>query len=132
VPRCRALPCLSVLKRVAVAPAPPWKFSPVGSRGALTRRHGARPQVDAYEKQRRALLDDAYSLASQGQDDEEEADMEAVMEDLEKLSRSMAQFKELSQRQQERIERYARPVCVDMWGRSRYRMCACRVFWFWV
>jgi hypothetical protein len=77
----------------------------------LTQRHDARPQVDAYEQQRRALLDDAYSLASQGQDDEEEADMEAVMEDLEKLSRAMAQFKELSQRQQERIERYARAVC---------------------
>ena len=77
----------------------------------LKQLHGARPQVDAYEQQRRALLDDAYSLASQGQDDEEEEDMEAVMEDLEKLSRAMAQFKELSHRQQERIERYARAVC---------------------
>ena len=65
----------------------------------------ASTQQDAHEVQRRALLADAYSRASQGQEEEEE-DMEAVMEDLEELSRTMAQFKELAHRQRERIERY--------------------------
>ena len=69
---------------------------------------GVPAQADAHEQQRRALLADAYSLASEGQGEEE--DMEAVMEDLEELSRTMAQFKELSHRQRERIERYARAM----------------------
>ena len=62
-------------------------------------------QMDAHEKQRRALLADAYAKASQDQGEEED-DMEAVMESLEELARTMAQFKELTKQQQERIERF--------------------------
>ena len=61
--------------------------------------------MDAHEKQRRALLADAYAKASQDQGEEEE-DMEAIMESLEELARTMAQFKELTKQQQERIERF--------------------------
>ena len=62
-------------------------------------------------------MDDVYSLASQ-KGDEEEEDMEGVLEDLEELSRLMAQFKELNKKQAERIERFvcacvlARDACV--------------------
>lgn len=61
--------------------------------------------MSSHEKQRRALLADAYTLSAQGQGREEEEDMEGIMEDLEELSRTMAQFKELSKMQKERIER---------------------------
>ena len=62
--------------------------------------------MDSHEQQRRALLADAYSLAAQDLGMEEDDDMESVMEDLEELSRLMAQLKDLSKRQKERIERY--------------------------
>jgi len=60
-------------------------------------------------------MDDAYSRASQ-KGDEEEEDMEGVMEDLEELSRLMAQFKELNKKQAERFERF---VCVCVLARVR-------------
>ena len=61
--------------------------------------------MDAHEKQRRALLADAYAKASQEQGSEED-DMEGIMEELEELSRAMTQFKELSKQQQEMVERF--------------------------
>ena len=65
-------------------------------------------QTDAHEKQRRALLADAYSRVSQDQgeeEEEEEEEIEDVMDDLDELARAMAQFKELTVQQQQLIER---------------------------
>ena len=68
----------------------------------LAERQHAR--TDAHEKQRRALLADAFARAEQDHSETESEDMEGVMEDLEELSRAMARFKELSKQQKEKIE----------------------------
>jgi CRISPR/Cas system CSM-associated protein Csm2 small subunit len=76
-------------------------------RGPKALAEQQRSQTDAHEQQRRALMADACARASQeaGGEEEEEEDMEEVMEALEELARLMAQFKELTKRQKERIER---------------------------
>mgnify|MGYP001212325697 CR=1 FL=1 len=68
----------------------------------LAERQHAR--TEAHEKQRRALLADAFARAEQDHSETESEDMEGVMEDLEELSRAMARFKELSKQQKEKIE----------------------------
>jgi len=78
-------------------------------------------QTDVHEQQRRELLADAYSRAAHeegGEEEEEEEDMEVVMEQLEELSRVMAQFKELTIKQKERIERSVARCLFHLFSRS--------------
>jgi hypothetical protein len=84
-------------------------------------------QFDEHEQQRRILMDDAYSRASQ-KGDEEEEDMEGVMEDLEELSRLMAQFKELNKKQAERFERFVCACVLKLIGTR----CMCMTITGWM
>jgi len=83
-------------------------------------------QTDVHEQQRRELLADAYSRAAHeegGEEEEEEEDMEVVMEQLEELSRVMAQFKELTIKQKDRIERSVARCLFHLFSRSLPLAC---------
>ena len=79
--------------------------------------------MDVHEQERRALLADAYSRASQGQEEESE-DMEEVTEALEELARCMAEFKELTKSQKEKIKRYQDCAFSCRVAQSRSLHCA--------